>query len=236
MAPLISAAYFTFNFVPFKVRILLVLAVVVGKQSGTMINPQFEQIEGEGALVQKFNTYNNEDYLKSFTDANSSESNSSGISWFITYKQQYQKIASSLIIIIVLFIAWKLGEEWFKLNESYFRLVKAFLALSFLAYLMSLHPSPSASRFIKVAGVFSAIVLAYLVYAWEKMNNGKVHDIVIYPVAYLILFVLVVQTRFGFENFNSAFIFGNPIYVAYQDDPRPLIELYHSIFGVYGNR
>jgi hypothetical protein len=82
----------------------------------------------------------------------------------------------------------------------------------------------------------SAIVFAYLVYAWEKMNNGKVHDIVIYPVAYLILFVLVVQTRLGFENFNSAFIFGNPIYVAFQEDPRPLIELYHSIFGVYGNR
>jgi hypothetical protein len=69
LAPLISVAYFTLSFVPFKVRILLVLAVVLAKQSGTMINPQLEQVEGDGALVQKFYTYNNESYIKSFTDA-----------------------------------------------------------------------------------------------------------------------------------------------------------------------
>jgi hypothetical protein len=234
LVPLISVAYGLFNLVPFRLRLLLVLTVVLAKQSGTMINPQFEQLEGEGALVGKFNTYNNEDYIKSFTDVKEGNGNTSGTSWFVIYNVVYLKLASSIIVLMGLFIIWNLGEDRINSIPEYKRLIKAFIALSFVAYLMSLHPSPSASRFIKVAGVFSAVVLAYLVYAWEKINNGRIRNIIVVPLAYLILFVLVVQTRFGFENFNSAFIFGNPLYVAYQDDPRPLIELYHSIFGAYG--
>ena len=234
LIPIIILTYKMLNIVPFKIRILLVLSVVLAKQSGTMINPQFKQLEGDGALVGKFNIYNDENYIKSFTETNNEEGGNT--SWFVIYNVKYLNLASSLILIISLFISWKLGEDWFRENAGYFRLLKAFLSLTFIAYLMSLHPSPSASRFIKVAGIFGSIALSYLIYAWDVIEKKRVRNIIIYPLAYLILFVLVVQTRLGFENFNSAFIFGNPLYVAYQDDPRPLIDLYHSIFGVYGGK
>lgn len=236
LVPLISVVYYLINFIPFKLRLLLVLTVVLAKQSGTMINPQLEKLEGEGALVGKFNTYNDENYIKSFTETKEGGDVSSNTSWFVIYNVAYLKLAASIIILIILFILWVLGEDWLKENESYARLVRTFIALSFVAYLMSLHPSPSASRFIKVAGIYSSIVLAYSVYAWETIKCGRIRNVVVFPLGYLILFVLVVQTRFGFENFNSAFIFGNPLYVAYQENPRPLIELYHSIFGAYGGR
>jgi hypothetical protein len=101
---------------------------------------------------------------------------------------------------------------------------------------MSLHPSPSASRFIRVTGVFSAIALAQIIGIWEYLLNKTVKGVVIYPMLYLILFILVVQTRFGFENFNTVAFFGNPLYAVYQEEPKPLITVYHSIFGVYGAR
>jgi hypothetical protein len=119
-------------------------------------------------------------------------------------------------------------------QDQFKRLLGAFLALTFISYLISLHPSPSASRFIRVTGVFSGLALAQIAYQWEWYTQKLTRQIVLMPLLYLVLFVLVVQTRLGFENFNSALFFGNPIYAIYQEDPRPLIELYHSIFGVYG--
>ena len=235
LAPAIALTYFVFNKVPFNLRLALVLTVVLLKQSGTMINPQFEKIEGTGALAQKFNTYNNEDYLKGFEEG-PNETVVDNTSWFVTWNGLYLTLTSSIIVILAVFKLYQL-RRFDEIHEGeHARLIGIFLALTFISYLMSLHPSPSASRFIRVAGVFSAIALAQIIGIWEYLLNKSEKGVVIYPMLYLILFILVVQTRFGFENFNTVAFFGNPLYAVYQEEPKPLITVYHSIFGVYGAR
>jgi hypothetical protein len=235
--PIISVAYVLFNFVPYRMRLILVLAVVLSKQFGVMINPGFEKIEGDGALAQKFNTYNNEDYVNGFMESDKNKSTEENTtSWFVGYNVMFLRLVSTILVIAALFMLWQLNDSNVLEVLEFKRLLGAFLALTFISYLMSLHPSPSASRFIKVTGVFSGLALAQIVYYWELVTQYRVRQIVNVPLTFFILFVLVVQTRLGFENFNSALFFGNPVYVVYQEDPRPLIEWYHSIFGVYGAR
>jgi len=233
--PLITFTYFIFNRFSLKLRLILVLAVVLSKQFGVMVNPEFEKIEGDGALAQKFNTYNDEKYIKGFTEKNKNEVvYVDQTSWFVKYNHAYMSLLANTIVIICVFMLWKLHGADILEEPKFKRLLGAFLALTFISYLISLHPSPSASRFIRVTGVFSGLALAQIAYQWEWYTQKLTRQIVLMPLLYLVLFVLVVQTRLGFENFNSALFFGNPIYAIYQEDPRPLIELYHSIFGVYG--
>lgn len=233
--PLITLTYFFFNRMNFKFRILLVMAVVLSKQFGVMINPAFEKIEGNGALAQKFNTYNDEKYLKGFTEKGKENVEQvDDTSWFMKFNHQYMGLLSMSMVLISLFMLWQLSESENIEKPEFKRLIGAFLALTFISYFISLHPSPSASRFIRVTGVFSGLALAQIIYQWESFTQKVTQQVILVPLVYLVLFVLVVQTRLGFENFNSALFFGNPIYVAYQEDPKPLIELYHSIFGVYG--
>ena len=221
-----------YKLVPLGLRMIILISLVSLKFIDFKYSPNFELMEGDGTIARKFNAYNNEKYVKGFLEKDEQKNinSTSSLSWFVVLNSKYIRQIPGLLAFSLVFIIWKLRRfEEFK--ES--KVLNVIIAFATLAYLVSIHPSPTASRFIKVAGVLVVLGIMQLLGDFNKLAQIRIPTLGFIYFIWVTLFIFVVQTRFGFESFNSALFYGNPIIAWVQEDPKPLIDVYHDIFGVY---
>ncbi len=184
-----------------------------------------------GALEGKLNAYNQDsEYFEELSN------NAEAASWFLTLRYEFQKYL--MIFFHVEFLCF----TWFLFRENNFdslklKELKLIIFLGIIAYIITLHPSPSAARYTIF---FNYLLLVFLIrnmiYSLDKNLNNLVflrYRLIRVAVVFLLAFVMVVEIRNGFEFLNYALFLGNPFTIAYFGNETPLIQFYHAIFGKF---
>ncbi len=186
---------------------------------------EFDLGFSSSALQSKIDSYNKDEEF-----FNELESEGGPRSWFLNIADISKSYLFVLVNLEFIFLTFIVIRN--RITQEH--LIVMFIGI--LASLLSLHPSPSASRFL-ILHKYTVVLflLHYLCKIESSWFNFKIirNKPMFLVLNFLLWFGLVIEIRHGFDAFNYALFLGNPFTIYFFGNETPLIEFYHAIFGKF---
>jgi hypothetical protein len=190
--------------------ILYISTFFVGELKLQLLQDYFELLPG---FVQSRETYLDEDYTESVM--NLSENRAAHI---LLYDFLYR-------VVIVSMVSWIFVSKRKGGNSLFIRFF--IIALIFCSFSNVVKFIPSAGRFV----VLSNLIVGFSFMWFLSKNIGGVIPKNFKTVSSVVLlYVVIVQIRFGLDFFGIFLFFGNPIINLFVDSNIPIIDFIKSIF------
>lgn len=211
------AVYTLFRLLPTKnylvLYIIYILTFFIGEIDFEVLRSYFDLLPG---FMQSRKGYISEDYAEGIKE---------GLQINSAYLRFYRIVSKYTIVGI---ISWIFFKYFFKRSFGESKITQWFaMALFFSAFSNLASQIPSGGRFYTLSNL---IVISCFLLVIVQSSRDKILGILEQPLKIILLFIIIVQIRMGFDYMGIFMIIGNPIVNIFTQDKLPLIDFVKAIF------